>query len=615
LQLVNAGKRPEIRSRGTPDGLARLAAAGLVPAREAKRLTDAWEFLRRLEHRLQARELAQTHSLPTDDAELAIIATSMGFPREGSALLSALAGHRAVVAEAFDGLFREKSRKAAAAAGPETALLTDEALTEERATQLAADLEIFADPRRAADSFAHIRRGPARSPQKERAFRYLARIAPTLFQELEESPDPDAAVSNLERFLSKIGGRTTLLAILAEHPPATAMLTRLFGTSEFLSSSFITRPELLDVLLGSGIAEPVRRRPALRAELAAVDAAAAPSGLEARLDALRRFRAGEILRIGIADLGSSLDLSVLQRQLSMVAECVVERAFTIACDAENAPRSGLAVLGMGRLGGREMAYASDVDLVFFCDELEERHLRVAQRMLSVLSAPTREGIAYRVDTRLRPSGSSGVLVVSLAAFRTYHQTMARTWERQAWTRARAVAGDLRFWRKASARVHALTFAPVADRAALAREVREMRETMEKQIGRPQTATYNMKTGRGGLVDVEFAAQFLQLCHGLGDPSTRSPHTLTALRRSAAAGHLSKEDFSALAEGYTFVHHLENRLRIVADRPVDEVPASDEAWDSLARRARVAGSGKNLRAEYERISSAVRAAFERVLTDV
>lgn len=617
LQLVNAGKRPDVRARGTLDGLARLAAAGLLPEGDAARLAAAYEFLRRLEHHLQARELAQTHTLPTDAAELGVIAVSMGFPREGSALLSALAAHRAVVAGAFDELFREKSRRAAEAAGPEVALVSDETLSEERGVALARGLGIFTDPASAAESFARIRLGPTRSREKERAFRYLARIAPTLFAELRGAPDPDAAVVNLERFLAKIGGRTTLLAILAEHPPAAATLTRLFGTSEFLTRAFLGRPELLDVLMGSGIARPMRRRAELRAELA--DTTAAAPDYEAKLDVLRRFRVGEMLRIGIADLAGALALEALQRQLSDVAQTVVERALHVVCAEDRCGAEGLVVLAMGRLGGREMAYASDVDLVFFCDAVDDRKIRIAQRVLSALSAPTREGIAYRVDTRLRPSGSAGLLVVSLAAFHAYHQTQARTWERQAWVRARPIAGDLAWWnRSARAEVRTRIFRPLPDGAGdLAREVREMRAMLEKQIGRGVTETYNLKTGFGGLVDVEFAAQFLQLSHGVGDASMRTPHTLSALRRAQAAGHLAADDFSALSEGYRFVHHLENRLRIVADRPVDEVPASDEAWDTLARAARVdpgaaSASGSALRAEYVRISTAVRAAFERVL---
>lgn len=611
LQLVNAGKRSEIRARGTLDGLARLGAAGFVKPEETAALTAAYEFLRRLEHRLQARELAQTHAMPTDDTELGVIAASMGFPREGSSLLSALAVHRARVADAFDGLFREKSRAAAALAGPEAALLADETVDDARGLALAEATQLFAEPRAAADAFARIRRGPLRSRQRESAFRYLARLAPVVFTELRASPDPDAAVVNLERFLAKIGGRTTLLALLAEHPPTAALLLRVFGASDHLSAAFIARPELLDLLFSAGTSQTRRRRRDLRPELR--EMVAVSGDLETRLDAVRRFRVAEYLRIGMADLWGNLPVLPIQTELTHLAEAVVERCLAIACEAEQADGAGLVVLGFGRLGAREMAYASDVDLVFLCDEFDDRHIRVAQRFLSALSAPTREGIAYRVDTRLRPSGSAGPLVVSRAAFRTYHHEHARTWERQAATRARPIAGDWKVWRAARHEFRELTFRPESDVKSLSREVGDMREAMEKQIGRGGASTYNLKTGRGGLVDVEFAAQYLQLAHGVDDPDLRSTHTLHALRRARNAGKLREENFDALAEGYLFLHHLENRLRIVTDRPVDDLPANGAAWDSLARRSRLAGgSGDRLRADLERITAAVRAAFLRVL---
>ncbi len=603
LQLVNAGKRAELRARGTLDALALLASAGIVKEDEAKSLARAYEFLRTLEHRLQVRALEQTHTLPDDLEETAVVARAMGFPA-ADPMLAELQSHRKVVARAFDGLFLEKERKAKAAAGPETALLTDPDLDEARAKGIVAKLGFFADVASTAEAFARIRRGPARSRQKERAFRYLARLSPELFEELAVSPDPDAAVRNLEAFLSKIGARTTLLALLAEHPATARLLVRLFGASDHLAHAFSSRPELIDVLMGSGYQRLVRRRPELRADAAAqVDAA---PEYESKLEAVRRFRIAEVLRIGMGDLWGGLSTLSVMRQLSDVADAVLEQCFRIAREEDG---SGMCVVALGKLGGREMAYASDVDLVFLCTSGTERFLRVAQRFLAAVSAPTREGIAYRVDTRLRPSGSAGPLVVSLEAFRSYHAQQARTWERQAWVRARPVAGDLRVWRAfREARIAAVY--KETDRAMLAASVREMRDAMEKRIGGVEPPKYNLKTGRGGLVDVEFASQFLQLAHGAGEPALRTPNTLTALSRARARGLLAEEPYAALREGYLFLHHLENRLRVVSDMPEDELGADD--WHALARRSRAGGAGGTLEAETVRVTGAVRAAFDRVL---
>ena len=620
LQLVNAGKRPEVRATHTLDALDRLTAAGLVKEPERVRLATSWEFLRRLEHRLQARELAQTHSVPEDDGERAVIAATMGLGHDTRRLATEIETHTGVVAEAFDGLFRDKTRKAKEASGPETALLSDPDLTPDAGRALAAQLGLFANPDAAADAFARIRSGPARSRHKEAAFRYLARIAPPLFEELSVSPDADAAVHNLEGFLSKIGGRTTLLALLAEHSPTVTLLVRLFGASDHLAATFIARPELLDVLFGSGHTRPVRRRPELRAEARAM--VAAGTDHEARLDAIRRFRISELLRVGMADLWGGLELASVQRQLSDVADAVAEQSLAVAAGDDGptkAPPPGFVVLGFGRLGGREMAYSSDIDLVFLHDgdvpgaPPVDSLPKLAQRFLAALSAPTREGVAYRVDTRLRPSGSSGPLVVTIAALLRYHRESARVWERQAWLRARPIAGDRHVWRRVQRTLSGILLRAEPGPAALAGEISSMREKMQRELSGKRL---NVKTGHGGLVDAEFAAQLLQLVHGRTDRSLLSPSTSAALRRAAKAGRLDRKAHDALASGYRFLTHLENRLRVVTGRPEDDIADDDASWSALARRCRLAGGdGARLRAEYLAITASVRAAFDGVVDSV
>ncbi len=611
LQLVNAGKHPEVRAGSTLEALRRLATAELVRPGDRTRLAAAYEFLRRLEHRLQLRELAQTHVLPEEAGELAALAVAMGYPRDPEPLLRDLAWHRAVVAEAFDGLFREKARRAEESIGPEAALLHDPDLDEERGRRLAASAGLFADPGAAADAFARIRRGPTRTRRREQAIRYLRRIASALFVELRVSPDADAAVRNLDRFLGKIGGRTTLLALLAEHPATVTLLVRLFGASDHLADAFIARPELIDALLGSGTDHPRARRAELR--LRSREVVGAGADTEARLEAIRRFRTTELLRIAIADLWGGLDVRAVLRQLSDLADATVERCW----EAVGGPQAGLVALALGRLGSREMAYGSDVDLVFVEeDETEqERNVRVAQRFLSALSAPMREGIAYRVDTRLRPSGSSGPLVVSRAALVRYHREHARTWERQAFVRARAVAGCRRTWRRARAELGPWIYRTGVSRAEVASEVAAMRGRVERELGAEGPDGRNVKTGRGGLADVEFAAQLLALTDGARNPFLRTPGSLAILRRAAREGLLAEDVHRSLRDGYLFLAHLENRLRIVTGRPEDDVRDDDDAWRALDRRARPTTAdrpGRALRAEYDETTARVRAAFRRVI---
>jgi len=236
-------------------------------------------------------------------------------------------------------------------------------------------------------------------------------------------------------------------------------------------------------------------------------------------------------------------------------------------------------------------------------------------MISHLTLPLREGALYRIDTRLRPSGSSGPLVISFEALQTYHAREARLWERQALLRARPVAGDAALFARAYAQVLEPSIFRKADRAEAAKELLAMRERMEREIAAESKGRYHSKLGRGGLVDVEFAVQFLQLAHGAENPQVRQASTRQALDALKANGLLSEADHLPLVRGYRFLRRLESRLRIVRDRPVDRLPESGPELLRLARRMGYSGprAGEELLAEYQRISEEVRAAFLRVMT--
>jgi glutamate-ammonia-ligase adenylyltransferase len=290
---------------------------------------------------------------------------------------------------------------------------------------------------------------------------------------------------------------------------------------------------------------------------------------------------------------------------------------------------------MGKLGGRELGYHSDLDLIFLYPGAagpgHERYPRLAQRLMSFLQMPLREGRLYQIDTRLRPSGNQGALVIGSEAFIRYHrggalpggaardgatgEVRSQLWERQALLRARHVAGDPVLFAEIEEKVLVpAVYGQHDDRAALAAEVRRMRERMESELGREASRGKNPKTGHGGLVDVEFAAQFLQLAHGREHPSIRTGTTPEALRRLRHAGLLSEAEFTALSDGYAFLRRVELRLRIVHDFAIDHLPESGPALRQLARRLGYAGPepGERFLAEYARITAAVRQAFEDVV---
>src|SRR5438477_1738676 len=256
--------------------------------------------------------------------------------------------------------------------------------------------------------------------------------------------------------------------------------------------------------------------------------------------------------------------------------------------------AGLVVIGLGKLGGRELGYHSDPDLLFLYSapgetdgarraSNHEHFARVAQRLISHLTLPLREGLLYRIDTRLRPSGSAGPLVVSFDALASYHGREARLWERQALLRLRPVAGDEALFERAFAQVIEPSVYRPIDRAAAAKEPLSMRERIEREIADESPGRYHSKLGRGGLVDVEFAVQFLQLAHGADDPQIRSANTPQALGLLLEHGHLAAQDHAPLARGYRFLRRLESRLRIVRDRSVDRLPEGGAELLRLARR--------------------------------
>ncbi len=628
LQLLHGGREEgkALRERAVLPALDRLLFAGVVPVRDRDALADAYLFLRRAEHRVQMVDGAQTHRLPADGERLGL-ARAMGYADEG-AFEAALAGHRDRVAALFGDLLGAADATEAPL-DPELALLADPQVERERRAGIAARRGLQ-DPDRvlaALDAMARRRTpfGPLGDP----------RAAVALLADALGTPDPDQALTHLSDFAAALGNPEPYFKLLAEKRRVTRLLLSLFGTSDFLSKRFLRHPELIDMLLREDQVLLEKRADAFRAEieerLGPLDAAhATDEVLERQLGELRRYKNEEVLRVAIHDIAGTIDLSSVAAQLSDLAEACLARCLALAeveAEAKGAsPPARLCVVGMGKLGGRELGYHSDLDLVFLypggATQGFERYARVAQRLMSFLQMPLREGRLYQIDTRLRPSGNQGALVIGADGFTRYHMgdgatgaVRSQLWERQALLRARHVAGDAGLF----AEIHERVLVPVVygrreDREALAAEIRRMRERMEAEVSKESTRGKNPKTGRGGLVDVEFAAQFLQLAHGHDHPAIRTGSTPVALARLREAGLLREPDWAALSEGYDFLRRVELRLRIVHDYAIDHLPAEGPALAQLARRLGFGGPdpGGRFRAEYARVTGAVRLAFDRVV---
>lgn len=632
LQLIHAGKNPEVRERNTLNAIGKLRLKGFMKKSEADTLRDAYVFLRNLEHRIQIVEGRQSQMIPPRPGELERLARMMGFRdidgrKAGVYFWEEYKKRTSAVHDIFRSLFYRSEEETAEVPDGVRALFAPEMTAEEASERLR--VLGFKNPQDAFKNLSLLRTGPAYIHLSAKARMILQRLAPVFLLKASEAPDPDRALSNLERFISAIGARTTFYSLLQENPRVLEELVRLFGTSVFLSRSLIERPESLDMLLSDELAIPCKTKRELREEF--FGELALNTDYEERLDILRRLKGQETFRIGVNGVLGTISFRQISSQLTSMAEVSLDAAILIASDelerSFGTPTGAhFAIMGLGKLGCRELTYGSDLDIIFVYDDPgegrttgarsisnHEYFVKLGQRIISVLTLKTREGHVFSVDARLRPSGSSGPLVVSRSALLKYHREKTLIWERQAFTRARAVAGDPAFGTSVLNELSDIVYG----RPLTAEDVDEMlriRKRMEVEIAKEDSARYNIKTGRGGVVDIEFLIQALQLFHGGAKRPLRTPYTARALQRLFKDGIIDGPDYAFLKDTYQFYRLLETKLRIVHDRPEGYLVRDSEELLSLARRSSYSGPSapEDLLDDYARRSDKVRALYTKIL---
>jgi glutamate-ammonia-ligase adenylyltransferase len=637
LQLVYAGKTAHLREKNSLKSLQLLREAGIVAAEDCTLLADAYRFLRTVEHRIQVVQERQTHNLPQKEEEYLALARRSGFLSADAAarFREELERHRTNVSSVYGNLF-----------------LRDEKLKEEVAAEIYLFFDRNADPDILKDMLAEhrcrnvdaaydhlllLRDGPPKAHLTERAHRLLEKIGPPLLQEIFASPDPDMALANLERFLNAVGSRSTFYALLAENREVLKLIVSLFGMSEFLSKIFIGHPEILDSMVARTLASAFKDGSVMRQELETILAEA--GDFEEQLDLLRRYRHEEFLRIGMNDIYGKLGQTEIASQLTALADACLRAAVFMAgqelqrfgspqyIDGDGIERpANFAVIGMGKLGGVELNYHSDLDIIYIYDHQgqtdgakqisnHEYFAKLGQKIILILTTQTREGYVYKLDTRLRPSGNAGPLVTSLDSFKSYHRDEAQVWERQALTKARVVLGGEDLTAGINDIIRHTVYGFSADDSVRA-EIHRLRMRMENEIARESKGNYNIKTGRGGMVDVEFIVQFLLLKYGCTFAEVRSNNTLTALKAICSLEIICQQDCQVLLNGYKFLRRLENRLRIVHDHSINDLGGSREYLDMLARRLgydpKLRHPGEVLLKEYEELTEGIRGVYERVL---
>ena len=602
LQVVRGGQFPELRRRPTLDALQRLSQAGLMPQETAEALARAYVFLRRVEHRIQYLDDQQTHVLPTRDDDLAWIAHTMGYDN-CCAFLHELDAHRELVAQEFDTLLGGAGKKQCSGGGcggPRAAAPPPPEL-ETLLEQLPAGFR-----ERIAEWRDHPRVVGLRDEARARLFRLVQRTA----QWLKEGRVTQESALRLANWLEPLLRRESYLALLLERPSVHEQLLHLLGAAKWPARYLLQHPGVIDELVGDAllaerfVVEDFERELAMR--LASLQSTGEDDD-ETLLNLLRRAQHAETFRTLARDVERRITVEQVADDLSALADSVL-RVTAQWCWSRlktrhrETPQFG--IIGYGKLGGKELGYGSDLDIVFVFDDDDERAPEVyaafVRKLINWLTVKTGEGDLYEIDTALRPNGNSGLLVTRFEAYANYQErrgsNTAWTWEHQAMTRARFVLGSAELQARFDA-VREAVITSERDTAALRDEITTMRERV-RSAHPVRDGQFDVKHSPGGMVDVEFVVQYLVLSYSAAHPELReNKGNITLLRRAEQVGLLPPGLGQAAADAYRELRRVQHRARL-DEAPTQVAPAALQAerdvvlalWKAVFGAGRVVGTG-------------------------
>jgi glutamate-ammonia-ligase adenylyltransferase len=589
-QLIAGGRQRNLRTRRTLEALHRLVDYGWIKKEIADELADAYLYLRWIEHRLQMVADEQTQELPKDEARLESFARFAGydgvaaFSAELTAVLTRVQGHYARLFERMPQLSAEG----------ENLVFAGE--TDDPGTVAALTRMGYARP---ADVLAAVRgwhHGRYPAVRSARARELLTEVQPALVNALAATADPDRAIATFDRFLADLPGGVQLFSLLKANPALLRLVADVMGTAPRLSRILSRRRRLLDAVIDprsfATLPDAAELDRLIGAELALAN------DEQDVLDRIRVVGSEQAFLIGVKVLSGAINAGEAGEAYALLAERLID---ALVRDVEKElervhgriPGGGAVVVAMGKLGGREMTASSDVDLIVVYDfdpaaaqsdgpkplAPSQYYARYTQRLISHLSAPTAEGTLYEVDMRLRPSGQKGPVAAQLSTFREYQETEAWTWEHLALTRARVISGPPALRQRVEDDIRRTLTRPRA-RAVIAKDVLEMRARIAAEKG--TTNVWDLKQVRGGLVDLEFIAQHLQLVHAAAHPGILDQNTQAAYKKLAAAGLIPAADAGRLIAATHLIHNLTQIIRLCLEGTFDPATAPAGLKTLLAR---------------------------------
>ena len=595
-QLIWGGRMPELRSSATCDTMRRLAETGRITDDVAGELIEAYGFLRRVEHRLQMIDDAQTHAIPADPAGLAHVATFLGFPSV-DAFSGALCECLATVERRYGELF-EEAPSLSGGQGDDGGNLVFTGIEDDPATLDTLATLGFAEPAFVSATVRGWHHGRYRAMRSQRAREIMTELVPGLLASLGRSGEPDGAFRHFDQFLGRLPAGVPILSLFQANPGLLAFVAEVMGSAPRLAQQLAERPILLDGVLTAGFFDTLPSPMELEVDLE--NALATAHDFQDVLDIMRRWCGDRKFQVGVQMLRGLVGGEAAGACFATIADAVVRAlaprvADDMARTHGTVPGGSLCVVGLGAWGGRAMTATSDLDMLFIyeaptdCPGSDgERPLpvttfyaRLGQRIINALTALTGEGRLYEVDMRLRPSGNAGPLASSLEAFERYQRESAWTWEHMALTRARIVAGP-EILRARIEAIEAATFGRPRDPARLLADIADMRRRIAAEHAKP--GFWDIKHRRGGLIDVEFVAQYLELREAPAHPGVVRANTVEALTALRDAGALPPPVAADLIDALVLWRRVRGMLTLLLDGPFDEDAAAPALKSLLAQSA-------------------------------